>query len=146
MTDMSNYDFHLPLRQTILIKDVRLASHIYLQDKNRRKRTMYIFPSYDICTYVSALVYLRSELISSHRNDREEKRKNANHIVFYPVNICTWTFTLLHLAFFLYLASITSRHTRNTTWTNSTWLTWETILTINRQCTIITLFIKRKKE
>ncbi len=66
----------------------------------------------------------------------------------YVVNTHTGTFVLydVPMFFFLYLATITSWHTRNTAWTNSTRLTRKTILTINRQYTIITLMIDKRKR
>ena len=38
MTDRSNYDFHLSLRQTIPIKDVGLPFLIYLNDRKKKKK------------------------------------------------------------------------------------------------------------
>jgi len=101
MTDKSNYDCDLPLRQTILIKDLWLASFIYLQKKKGWKREMYIFPLMwymFICTGLG-LVAVRAYLIRI----MEKRKENANHIVLYSVNTYTETYAQLHFSFFISL-------------------------------------------
>lgn len=93
MIDKSNYGFHVPLRQTILIKDVWLASFIYLQRKKKKEKKnvhfsimWYMF----ICTDLGLFV-VRAYLITM----MEKRKENANHIVLYSVNIYMLMYALL---------------------------------------------------
>ncbi len=101
MTDTSNYDFHLSLRQTILIKDVWLTFLTYPTEGKKEEKMNVHFFSCDNSSYVPALVYLWSELISSEWWRRG--RENVNHIVLYTVNTYAGTFVSLRLSFFFTL-------------------------------------------
>jgi hypothetical protein len=109
----------------------RIAFFFLRKRKNRRHHIFSLLA--DICS--SLVYYVRLAFVSSEK----EEEKNANHVFVYAQ---TGTFDLLMShSVFSYLATITSWYTGNTAWTDSTRLTRKTILTINRQCTIITLNI-----
>ncbi len=91
---------------------------------------MYIF-SHVITVHMYRPWFICGQSLS-HQNDGEEKGKRKPYCIIYSTHICRDVRSVTSLIF-LYLASITAWYTRNTTWTDSTRLSWETILTINRQ-------------
>jgi hypothetical protein len=77
----SNYDFHVPLRQTILIKDVWLASSIYPQKKKKKNVHLSLMCYAFRCTDLG-LFMVRAYLIRM-----TEKRKRKPYCVIFSKQI-----------------------------------------------------------